>query len=166
MNTLLLFFALPIATIILAVVLQKILKCPCLVAATFFAIYLIITYAVFDSSFLVYVIGYTLLAFVSAVLTKWICQLKQQLCQRNTCGCNDTNITTISNGAWSCTARQTPVIALNNGNITRESEQGCAQQVSTNSGNTNDNPMIILTNGENSGHPRKNCGCSCGCRRR
>ena len=33
---LLLFFALPVATIILAVVLQKILKCPILVAATFF----------------------------------------------------------------------------------------------------------------------------------
>ena len=48
---LLLFFALPVATIILAVVLQKILKCPILVAATFFAIFLIVAFAIFDSSF-------------------------------------------------------------------------------------------------------------------
>ena len=53
---LLLFFALPVATIILAVVLQKILKCPILVAATFFAIYLIVAFAIFDSSFLIFVI--------------------------------------------------------------------------------------------------------------
>lgn len=47
METLLLFFAFPVATIILSIVLLKILKCPILVAATFFAIYLILTYAVF-----------------------------------------------------------------------------------------------------------------------
>ena len=48
---LLLFFALPIATIILAVVFQKILKCPLLVAATFFAVYLILAFTAFDESF-------------------------------------------------------------------------------------------------------------------
>lgn len=163
MNTLLLFFALPIATIILAIVLQKILKCPCLVAATFFAIYLIITYAVFDSSFLVYVIIYTILAFVTAVLTKWICQLKQQLCQRvPSCGCNN-SATTISNGAWSCTARQTPIIALNNTNAASQEQN---TQVTSQNCGTNNNPMIILTNGENSGRPRNNSGCGCNCRRR
>ena len=62
MNILLLFFALPIATIILSIVLQKILKCPILVAATFFAIYLIVAFAIFDSGFLIFVIlGYGLL---------------------------------------------------------------------------------------------------------
>ena len=50
MNTLLLFFALPIATIILAIVLQKILNSPLLVAATFFAIYLIVTFAALPDS--------------------------------------------------------------------------------------------------------------------
>ncbi len=73
MNVLLVFFALPVATIILAIVLQKILKCPLLVAATFFAIYLIVTFAFFDASFLVFAIIYTILAYITAVLTKVIC---------------------------------------------------------------------------------------------
>ena len=67
MNTLLLFFALPIATIILSVVLLKILKCPALVAATFFAIYLILTYAVFGSDFLIFAIVYTILSYITAI---------------------------------------------------------------------------------------------------
>lgn len=72
---LLLFFALPIATIILAIVFQKILKCPLLVAATFFAIYLIVAFAAFDASFLVYVIVYTILAFIVASIVQIICKV-------------------------------------------------------------------------------------------
>ncbi len=75
MNNLLIFFALPVATVILSIVFQKILKNPLLVAATFFAIYLIVTFAAFDASFLVYAILYTILAYVTAVLTKVICKL-------------------------------------------------------------------------------------------
>ena len=76
MNTILLFFALPIATIILAIVLQKILKNPVLVAATFFAIYLIVTFAVFDSDFLIFAIAYTIIAYITAVLVKFILKKK------------------------------------------------------------------------------------------
>ena len=72
---LLLFFALPVATIILAIVLQKILKCPILVAATFFAIYLIVAFAIFDSTFLIYVIAYTIIAYITAYLTRLICDI-------------------------------------------------------------------------------------------
>lgn len=75
MNYLLIFFALPVATVILSIVFQKILKNPLLVAATFFAIYLIITFAAFDASFLVYAILYTILAYVTAVLTEVVCKL-------------------------------------------------------------------------------------------
>ena len=71
---LLLFFALPVATIILAIVWQKIIKCPLLVALTAFAIYLIVTYAFFDSSFLIFAIVYTILAFIAAWITQFICQ--------------------------------------------------------------------------------------------
>ena len=87
MNNLLIFFALPVATVILAIVLQKILRCPLLVAATFFAIYLIVTFAVFDASFLVYAILYTILAYVTAVLTKVICKLIELFFNQN--GCNN-----------------------------------------------------------------------------
>lgn len=75
MNNLLLFFAIPVATIILAIVLQKILQSPLLVAATFFAIFLVITFAAFDESFLVFAILYTLLAFITAIIVRFICCL-------------------------------------------------------------------------------------------
>ena len=86
MNILLIFFALPIATVILAIVLQKILKNPILVAATFFAIYLIVAFAIFDASFLICVIAYTVLAYIVAVITKWICRLAKMIeNQNNSC---------------------------------------------------------------------------------
>ena len=79
MNVLLLAFALPVATILLAIVLQKILKCPLLVAAAFFAGLLIITFAVLDTSFLVFAIIYTILAYVTAVLTRLVCRIINQI---------------------------------------------------------------------------------------
>lgn len=75
MNNLLIFFAFPVATIILAVVLQKILNSPLLVAATFFAIFLIVTFAAFDESFLVFAILYALLALITALIVRFICCL-------------------------------------------------------------------------------------------
>lgn len=92
MNTLLLFFALPIATIILAIAFQKILQCPFLVAGVFFAIYLIVAFSAFDASFLVYAVIYTILAFLTAVITKIITNFiednnddENNCCK---CGCN------------------------------------------------------------------------------
>ena len=73
MDLILLFFALPIATIILAIVLEKILKCPILVAATFFAIFLIVTFSAFDSDFFIFAIIYTMLAYIAAAITRFIC---------------------------------------------------------------------------------------------
>lgn len=104
MNILLLFFALPIATIILSIVLQKILKSPILVAATFFAIFLIVTFAAFDTWFLVFVIAYTILAFITASIIQAIWRFIKHCCNNdknedddeedtsdisdNSCGCN------------------------------------------------------------------------------
>lgn len=94
MNNLLLFFALPVATIILAVVLQKNLQSPILVAATAFAIYLIVTFAVFDSSFLIFAILYTVLAFISAYIACLISRYGITNCSNgenssdSDCGCN------------------------------------------------------------------------------
>lgn len=72
MNTLLIFFALPIATIILASVLETILNSPFAVAAVAFAIYLIVTFAAFDETFLIATIVYTILALISALITRAI----------------------------------------------------------------------------------------------
>lgn len=72
MNDLLLYFAFPISTIILAIVLQKILRNEFLTAGTFFAVYLIVTFTAFDINFLIYAIAYTILAYITAVITKYI----------------------------------------------------------------------------------------------
>lgn len=87
MNILLLFFALPVATIILAIVLQKLLCSPILVALTFFAIYLIVTFAVFDEAFLIFAIVYTIIAYITAAIARFIRRFIR--CQNNNNNNND-----------------------------------------------------------------------------
>lgn len=87
MNNLLLFFALPVATILLAIVFQRILYSPILVAITFFAIYLVVTFAAFDETFLIYAILYTILAYITAAITRFISRFIA--CQRS--GNNNNN---------------------------------------------------------------------------
>lgn len=89
MNIILLFFALPIATIILAIVLEKILRCPILTALTFFAIYLIVTFVAFDATFLVFAIAYTILAFIAAYLAELFFNRCNCPCRKNHCCDND-----------------------------------------------------------------------------
>ena len=101
MNNLLIFFAIPVATIILAIVLQRVLQSPLLVAATFFSIFLIVTFAAFDESFLVFAILYTLLALITALVVRFICCLIRNsdnpcingnaMHNAGICGNNDTN---------------------------------------------------------------------------
>lgn len=107
MNNLLIFFALPIATILLAIVLEKILRVPILTAITFFAIYLIVTFTAFDASFLVYAIVYTILAYITAVIAEYFYDRNEEDENETGCGCgcnrstNDienTNINNIING--------------------------------------------------------------------
>lgn len=145
MNTLLIFFALPVATVILAIVLQKILKNPLLVAATFFAIYLIVTFAFFDASFLVFAILYTILAYITAVLTKMICRLIRMIENRNNGNCRIIERPiTISNTS--------PINSVNsNSDVTLISDTTSANTVER----TNENE-----------HGNCNCNCCCRCRHR
>lgn len=83
MSVLLLAFAIPILIIILSIVLQKILKCPFLVASTFFAILLVIEVALFDLEYLIFVIIYTILSYIVAILTKLICNILNRICFNN-----------------------------------------------------------------------------------
>lgn len=72
------FIAFPIATIIFAIALQKIFRSPILVAAIIFAIFLIVTFAVFDATFLINTIIYTIIAFITAFLVCLICRWGSQ----------------------------------------------------------------------------------------
>ena len=95
MNILLIFFALPIATIIVSIALQKILKCPPLVAAIVFAIFLIVTFIVNNLSFLVAAIVYAIISFITALIICIICRIcswnRCCNCNRNCFCCNNTN---------------------------------------------------------------------------
>ena len=76
---LLIFFALPIATVLLAVVLERVLRSPILVAITFFALYLIILFALFATevvtdlaTLLIALIVLTFIAYITAVIVRFI----------------------------------------------------------------------------------------------
>lgn len=187
MDILLLAFALPVATILLAIVLQKVLRCPILVAATFFAILLIITFAVFDSSFLVFAIIYTILAYITAVLTRFVCDLIRRfhlgnhcncICDdsRNSdCNCSESENCNVSSGTWRCTTRNVPRIGTNQVSANALSNNG--RVCSCNNANGESDPIIILTNandivnsnsnsnGDNNSNGRNGRNC-CNCNRR
>ena len=85
MNTLLIFFAFPLATIIISAILQRFLRNPFIVAALIFAIFLIVTFAAFDETFLIATLAYTIIAFITALLVKLL--FRHRNCDRD----NDSN---------------------------------------------------------------------------
>ncbi len=93
-QVLLIFFALPIAVIIISIALQRIFKNPILVALIIFAIFLIVTFVIDNIQFLVATIAYTILSYITAFLTYIIYRfLKEHICA------NNNNVNTISNNS-------------------------------------------------------------------
>lgn len=165
MNTLLLlFFALPVATIILSIVLLKILKCPWLVAATFFAIYLVLTYAVVGPDFLILAIVYTILSYITAIITRAICKIITRI---NNCNdCNDCD--SLSNNRNGRIGENQNCYNCYNGVNNLNTANSQCQNANTNTQarftvTTNQtNPVLLLGNRNNTDR-RQNC---CFCRRR
>lgn len=92
MNTLLIFFALPIATIIISIALQRVLKCPALVAGIIFAIFLIVTFIINNLNFLVATIVYTIISFLTALIFCIICRfLNNEEDDDSCCSCGCCN---------------------------------------------------------------------------
>lgn len=133
MNILLIFFALPIATIIIAIVLQKILKCPILVAAFVFAIYLIVTFVIGNLNFLVATIAYTIIAFITAFVTMLFDRLFREFddrkCRRRDCD---------------------------------EREDRCRRR-NNNGNNNGNNGVELLSITSNCSNGNDNNGCNCNC---
>ena len=93
MNNLLLFFALPIAVIIISIALQKILRNPILVAGIIFSIFLVVTFIIGDLNFLVATIIYTILSFITAIIVLLICKFLRDINNNNNCkNCDGNNI--------------------------------------------------------------------------
>lgn len=147
MEILLIFFALPIAIIIISIALQKVLKCPILVAGIIFSIFLIIS-IIFGSLILVIVtIIYTIISFLTAAIFNFIQErFNNCMCSNNMQNCCDEcnnqtrNLLTISSQCNNS----------NNGNLLRISSNNC-------NGVTND----LLTINSNCSE-RRNNGCNNG----
>lgn len=88
MNVLLVFFAIPLAIIILSVIFERYLRCPLAVAGIFFSIGFVVTFALGAMiEYIVATIVYTILSFVAALITNYIrrrCVENRQIliCQR------------------------------------------------------------------------------------
>ena len=77
MNTLLIYLAFPIAVIIFSIVLEKLLNNPIIVAALIFAAFLVVTFAAFDENFLIATFAYTVLSFITALITKLLSEREE-----------------------------------------------------------------------------------------
>ena len=160
MNILLIFFALPIATIIISIALQKIFKCPPLVAAIIFAIFLIVTFIIGDLNLLIATIVYTIISFITASIVCLISRVIRRLREDNNDDCN-CSICDKRRNRKSCRCNNdnssNELLTINSdcGNM----ENGNLLTISSNGCNGINNDLLTIssnnTNGNNSG-----CGCN------
>lgn len=73
-TNLLIFFAIPLAIVVSSIALEKILKNPFLVAGLIFSFLLVGVLAFFEPIYLIAVVVYTVLAYISAVLYRMFCR--------------------------------------------------------------------------------------------
>mgnify|MGYP003370035283 FL=1 len=150
MNILLIFFALPIATIIISIALQKILKCPPLVASITFAIFLIVTFIINNINFLVATIIYTILSYITAVI----------VCIISKCLCN------LENSSRNSCIRRNNIFRERCNN--RENNSNDLLTISSSCGDFNDGTLLTISsncNGNNNDNNdnNNNCNCQNGC---
>lgn len=150
MNTLLVFFAIPIAIIILSVILETFIKYPIKVAGIFFAIFLVVAFALGGTAeLIVLAIAYTILSFIAAYLTSIIC-CRRNCCntERRCCRCERRDFCNNSNFRVQERMLNEPVVR----NVYNENVE---ENNFTNSFNE-DNDFTTLSN-NNSGNTNNNC---------
>ena len=133
MNTLLIFFALPVATIILAIVLQKILRFAFLTAATFFAI------------------AYTIIAFITAFIAEFFferCEENRRRCCNCKCCRNNCN--------WSINGVSLANNAIPTATIVSQNQAGCSC-----GNNSNTRPNTVAVNVRDSNNMSNNSSWCC-----
>ena len=130
MNTLLIFFAFPIAVIIISAILENLLKNPVAVAAFIFAVFLIVAFAAFDETFLIATLVYTIIAFITALIVHFLKRRYDN--QHNIC------------------ERLEEIIRNNSDNNNNDSIVDAVENIISNNSNNN-----VNTNSNNC-----NCGCN------
>ena len=105
MNILLIFFAIPLAVIILSAIFETFINCPLKVAGIFFSIFIVVAFALGGTAILIVAaILYTIISFITAVITRFIINRRCNSCG-NTCenlcessrNCNNCNTCTTCN---------------------------------------------------------------------
>lgn len=149
MNTILLiFFAIPLAVIIFSIALQKILKCPALVAGIIFAIGIIITFIIGNLILLAATLVYTFISYITALI---ICLINRffdrdsNCCRRNRrCNDNENDLLTISSRC-------------------QNNRNGDLLTISSNCANGNTNDLLTISSNNNGNGCCCNNDNSCGC---
>ena len=157
MNTLLIFFALPIAVIIISIALQKIFKCPFLVAGIIFAAFLIVTFVVGNLNLLIATIAYTILAFITAVLTNIICRILRELDSRE--GERQTNCCSRRGRNSNNNNNETQLLSITENYSNNNNGCSC-------SSNTSNDSIAVRANVFPNGNTNGRTGSFCGCFRR
>ena len=145
MDPILIFFVFPLVTIILSAVLEFLVRCPVAVAAVAFSVWVLIAFLVFDTTtFFIAVFVYTLLAFLTSIIVKFIrCNLRCKSCENCECfkignivtaGIEDT-ITDAVNDAVNAVVPEAVNEAINNLVNNNSCGCGCNNNLANNSNN-------------------------------
>lgn len=122
MNLLLFLFAIPFATIIFSIILQKIINSPILVALAIFSIFIIIAVTTSNETFFILAVVYAILAYIAAISTRLINRIIER------CGNNNQSIIDINNSIYSnevenennCCRKNTDEIIIDKNNVNRK----------------------------------------------
>ena len=88
MNVLLIFFAIPLATIILSAIFETFIYCPIKVAGIFFSIFIVVAFALGGTAeLIVTVIIYSILSLITALIVRVV--VNRQCNQNNNCYYNN-----------------------------------------------------------------------------
>ena len=137
---LLILFALPLAVIIISIALQRLLRCPILVASIIFAVFLIVAVVLNNLNILVLAIIYSILAYIAAVLSCVFCKILR----------NNPELISCSNCCRSCD---------------RDDNSGCNDITLLNSNitvddiNSSNNINTVAFNNNDSSLSCSRCGC-------
>lgn len=169
MTILFIFFALPLATIIISIALQKILKNPCLVAAIIFSIFLIVTFAIGIIEFIIAAIIYAIISYITAVITCIVNRFIRRNTDNDDCRCRNrcydtrtNNLLTISSSCNNNNNKAEPTTINGVLRIRNDDTSSCCNcNNRTNNNNISTRINVIPNNSDNG-----RTGCICGRYRR
>ena len=150
MDIILFLFIFPIATIIFAIALQKILCNPYLVSAIVLAIFLIVTFTVYGVSFLIAAFIYAIIALITAYIVSIFCRIANRTIEINFIGDSGSGRSGENNSSCS-----------NNCNNSRTGEGRCSSCNNGNdrSGNNSNCGCGTLRNGDPNTTACRTCAC-------